>query len=140
MTGGQYSPMSGAGTLATTAPYGNIDRDFDAVKLAEGAGATFVARSTTYHVKELCSLLKKAILHKGFSVVEVMTQCPTYFGRKNRLGDAADMLRHYRDHTAPLDSPRLGENPGLIPRGIFVNREEPEYCESYEAIIRRVKE
>ena len=117
-----------------------IYRDFDAVKLAEGAGATFVARSTTYHVKELCSLLKKAILHKGFSVVEVMTQCPTYFGRKNRLGDAADMLRHYRDHTAPLDSPRLGENPGLIPRGIFVNREEPEYCESYEAIIRRVKE
>ena len=50
------------------------------------------------------------------------------------------MLRHYRDHTAPLDSSRLGENPGLIPRGIFVNREEPEYCESYEAIIRRVKE
>lgn len=140
MTGGQYSPLSGAGALATTAPYGNIDRDFDAVKLAEGAGATFVARATTYHVAELASLIKKAIRHKGFSVLEVMTQCPTYFGRKNKLGSAVDMLRRYKEGTAPVGSPALAENPHLIPRGIFVDREEPEYCASYDAIIERVKE
>ncbi len=140
MTGGQYSPMSGRGIKATTAPYGNIDRDFDAVKLAAGAGATFVARTTTYHVRELTSIIKKAMAHKGFSVVEVMTQCPTYFGRKNRMGGAVDMLKLMRDGTAPLGSEALAQNPGLIPRGIFVDREEPEYCESYEAIIQAAKE
>lgn len=50
MTGGQYSPLSGIGVSATTAPYGNIDREFDTVRLALGAGATFVARTTTYHM------------------------------------------------------------------------------------------
>ncbi|MEK6195470.1 MAG: 2-oxoacid:ferredoxin oxidoreductase subunit beta, partial [Deltaproteobacteria bacterium] len=86
MTGGQYSPLSGHGTMATTAPYTNIDYAFDTVELATAAGASFVARSTTYHVQQLAKILKQAILHEGFSVVEVLTQCPTYFGRKNRLG------------------------------------------------------
>ena len=140
MTGGQYSPMSGRGIRATTAPYGNIDRDFDAVKLAEGAGATFVARTTTFHVRELTTLIKKAMNHKGFSVVEVMTQCPTYFGRKNKMGSAVDMLKLMRDGTAPLGSEALAKNPELIPRGIFVDRDEPEYCESYEAIIQAAEE
>jgi len=140
MTGGQYSPLSGKGIMATTAPFGSIDRDFDAVKLAEGAGATFVARSTSYHARELSSIIKKAIQHKGFSVVEVMTQCPTYFGRKNKMGDAVDMLKMFKDRTALLGSPALEKDPTLIPRGIFVDKQEPEYCESYEAIIRQMQE
>ena len=139
MTGGQYSPMSGQGIKATTAPYGNIDRAFDAVELAKAAGATFVARSTTYHAKELCSIIKKAIQHKGFSVVDVMSQCPTYFGRKNKQGSVVDMLRGYKDHTALLGSKTLEENPNLIPRGIFVDKQEPEYCESYADIIKHIK-
>src|SRR5512136_1015280 len=49
MTGGQASPLSGYGTLASTAPYTNVDQSFDVVQLASGAGATFVARSTTFH-------------------------------------------------------------------------------------------
>ena len=139
MTGGQYSPMSGRGIKATTAPYGNIDRDFDAVKLAEGAGATFVACTTTFHVRELTALIKNAIQHKGFSVVEVMSQCPTYFGRKNHMGNAVDMLNMFRDNTAPLGSDALAAHPSLTPRGVFVDRDEPEYCESYESIIRKAQ-
>ena len=61
MTGGQYSPLSGIGVSATTAPYGNIDREFDTVRLALGAGATFVARTTTYHMREMISIFKKAL-------------------------------------------------------------------------------
>lgn len=139
MTGGQYSPLSGQGILATTAPYHSIDRTFDTVKLALGAGATFVARTTTFHAKEISSLLKKATAHKGFAVVEVMSQCPTYFGRKNKMGDAVQMLEWYRDNTAPLGSKKLEENPQLIPRGIFVQQEEPEYCAEYAKIIARAQ-
>ena len=137
MTGGQYSPLSGIGVSATTAPYGNIDREFDTVRLALGAGASFVARTTTCHMREMVSIFKKALEHNGFSVVEVLTQCPTYFGRKNKLGDAVDMMRAYRDQTAPVGSPKLGEDPALIPRGIFTDEEYPEYCDRYGAIIAR---
>ena len=51
-----------------------------------------------------------------------------------------NVLKLMRDGTAPLGSEALAQNPGLIPRGIFVDREEPEYCESYETIIQAAKE
>ena len=137
MTGGQYSPLSGLGTMATTAPYSNIDYAFDTVQLATAAGASFVARGTTYHVQQLAKILKQAILHEGFSVVEVLTQCPTYFGRKNRLGSAADMMEHYKDTTTPIGSKAKKENPDLIERGVFVEKEIPEYCSEYDKIIER---
>ncbi len=137
MTGGQFSPLSGVGTKATTAPYMNIDREFDTVELASAAGATFVARTTVYHVKQLQSMLKKAIKHDGFSVLEVLTQCPTYFGRKNRKGSAVDMLNNYRDTTVPIGSDKKKENPELIERGIFVDKNLPEYCQAYAELVER---
>jgi len=137
MTGGQYSPLSGYGTLATTAPYTNIDQSFDTVTLATAAGATFVARSTSYHVQQLTKILKQAILHEGFSVVEVLTQCPTYFGRKNRQGNAVDMMESYKNNTTPIGSKAKKENPDLIERGIFVQEERPEYCSEYDKIIEK---
>jgi len=135
MTGGQYSPLSGEGVLATTAPYGSIDRPFDIIKLAMGSGAGFVARTTTFHAKETISLIKKAVEYKGFAVIEVMTQCPTYFGRKNKAGGAVQMMQSYKENTALIGSQKLKDNPKLIPRGIFINEEYPEYCAEYEKII-----
>jgi 2-oxoglutarate ferredoxin oxidoreductase subunit beta len=135
MTGGQFSPLSGEGILATTAPYTNIDQGFDIAKLAMAAGATFVARTTTYHAQQITDLVHKAILHEGFSVVEVLTQCPTYFGRKNKQGGAPEMLAWFRENTTPVGSKAKKENPALIERGIFVEKELPEYCNQYETII-----
>ncbi len=137
MTGGQYSPLSGQGILATTAPYSNIDSDFDVVDLASAAGATFVARTTTYHARQITDLLKAAILHEGFSVVEVMSQCPTYFGRKNRLGSAVDMVERFKKITTPIGSKAKREHPELIERGIFVQKETTEYCSAYDDVIEK---
>ncbi|MCJ7593298.1 MAG: 2-oxoacid:ferredoxin oxidoreductase subunit beta [Desulfobacterales bacterium] len=139
MTGGQFSPLSGYGKMATTAPYGNISESFNIVELAKGAGASFVARATTYHVTSLKEILGKAIMHKGFSVVEVLSQCPTYFGRKNRIGDAVDMLNHYKNHTVPVGSEKKDQDPSLIERGIFVQEERPEYCSEYGKVVERAK-
>ena len=139
MTGGQYSPLSGQGILATTAPYRSIDPAFDTVQLALGAGATFVARTTAFHVKELGSIIKKAVQHKGFSLVEVLVQCPTYFGRKNKIGGAVQLLEHYRDTTAPLGSKKLEENPDLMPRGIFREEVRPEYCDEYAKMTAKAR-
>ncbi len=137
MTGGQFSPLSGYGTKATTAPLGNIDHSFDIVELATAAGASFVARTTAYHVQQISDIIRKAILHEGFSVVEILTQCPTYFGRKNKLGDAGEMMEWFKDFTTPIGSKAKKENDDLIERGIFVQKEIPEYCEEYDKIIEK---
>jgi 2-oxoglutarate ferredoxin oxidoreductase subunit beta len=140
MTGGQFSPLSGSGIQATTAPYSNIDYSFDVVELAKAAGATFVARTTSYHVQQITDIITKAILHEGFSVVEVLSQCPTYFGRKNKAGDAVDMVKWFKDNTTPIGSKAKKENPDLIERGIFVQTERPEYCNEYDKILEKATE
>ncbi len=137
MTGGQYSPLSGFGSFATTSPFGNIDHDFDIVKMSIAAGASFVARTTTYHVQQMADIFRQAILHEGFSVVEVMSQCPTYFGRKNKLGSAVDMMEHFKNNTTPIGSKTKKGKPDLIERGIFIQEERPEYCSSYDQVIER---
>jgi 2-oxoglutarate/2-oxoacid ferredoxin oxidoreductase subunit beta len=137
MTGGQYSPLSAYGTLATTAPYTNIDHSFDIVQLAIAAGATFVARTTTYHAQQISEMIKEAITHKGFSVVEILSQCPTYYGRKNKEGDASEMMELMKENTTPIGSKAKQENPNLIERGIFIKKDMPEYCSQYGGIIER---
>ncbi|MEE4607739.1 MAG: 2-oxoacid:ferredoxin oxidoreductase subunit beta [Desulfobacteraceae bacterium] len=139
MTGGQFSPLSGCGVMATTAPFATVDAGFDVVELSRAAGATFVARSTTYHVQQLTKLLREAILHEGFSVVEVLTQCPTYFGRRNKMGGAVEMMTWFKENTTPVGSKAKAENPALIERGIFVQKEMPEYCKAYDQVIERAQ-
>jgi 2-oxoglutarate ferredoxin oxidoreductase subunit beta len=139
MTGGQFSPLSGCGVMATTAPFATVDAGFDVVELSRAAGATFVARSTTYHVQQLTKLLREAILHEGFSVVEVLTQCPTYFGRRNKMGGAVEMMQWFKENTTPVGSKAKAENPALIERGIFVQKEMPEYCKAYDQVIERAQ-
>ena len=137
MTGGQYSPATGRGKKATTAPYGTIDQTFDVVKLAIAAGATFVARSTTYHILPMIKILKAAIAHKGFSVVEVLSQCPTYYGRKNRSGSAVDMMNFFKEHALEPGAEPNGD-PEAFEIGIFRQEERPEYCELYADMLKKV--
>ena len=140
MTGGQFSPLSGYGISATTSPYKNIDHDFDVVQLAIAAGATFVARTTTYHAQQMTELIKNAVLHEGFSVVEVLTQCPTYFGRRNKMGGAVEMMEWYKNNTTPIGSKNKQENPNLIERGLFIQKDLPEYCSEYQKIVERLNQ
>ena len=145
MTGGQYSPTTPNGDRATTAPYGNVDRPFDIANLASGAGASFSARGDVYHARETIDIIKKAILHKGFSLVDVYSICPTYYGRKNKKGDAVEMLKWQKDNLVPTAryysmSEEERADKKLI--GILSFNDYPEYTEEYAKIIascRRAK-
>ncbi|MBE6115264.1 MAG: 2-oxoacid:ferredoxin oxidoreductase subunit beta [Erysipelotrichaceae bacterium] len=140
MTGGQYSPTTPSGDYATTAPYGNIDRDFDIPLLAKSAGATFTARVTAYGINEAIKIMEKAIRHKGFSVVDVASICPSYYGRKNKKGDAVKMLQWQRDNSVPVKAAEKmskEELQGKIITGIFNDEQYPEYTDEYEKIIER---
>ena len=139
MTGGQFSPLTGIGGMATTAPYASIDRSFDVVELAKAAGATYVARSTAFHAQECTKFIHDAILHDGFSVVEILTQCPTHYGRKNKKGGPAEMIQEFKKITTTIGSKAKQENPELIERGVFVQQDLPEYCAEYDKIIERAK-
>ncbi|WP_422448729.1 2-oxoacid:ferredoxin oxidoreductase subunit beta [Thermoanaerobacterium sp. DL9XJH110] len=142
MTSGQYSPMTPKGAYATTAPYGNIDRSFDLCKLAQAAGATYVARGTVYHVPQLIKLIEKAITHKGFSLIDAVSICPTYFGRKNKLGNPVKMMEFIKDAAIPIKSAEKlskEELQGKILIGEFFEDHAPEYTEEYSKVIERAQ-
>ena len=138
MTGGQYSPTTPHGDRATTAPYGNVDRPFDIANLASGAGASFSARGDIYHARETIDIIKQAILHKGFSLVDVYSICPTYYGRKNKKGDAVEMLKWQKENLIPTGryySMSEEERAGKKLVGILSFNDYPEYTEEYAKII-----
>ena len=113
MTGGQSSPMTPHNKFATTAPYGNLERSFDICKLTESAGATYVGRSTVYHVQLLVNLIKKAIENKGFSFVEAVSICPISYGRRNKLGDAPKMMNWLKEHAVNIKALSVIEDTNL---------------------------
>ena len=142
MTGGQVSPTTPIGALATTAPYGHIEQPFPIAELAVAAGAPFVARSTVYHVQELEKYIAQAITRQGFALVEAMSYCHTTLGRLNRWGSAPDMMRNLKDTSITLrqaEKMSEEEKQGKIIRGVFVERDVPEYTQLYEQIIERAQ-
>lgn len=142
MTGGQFSPTTPTGDLGTTAPYGNIDPNFDIANLAAAAGASYTSRSTVYHAKQLEKQIEEALEVKGFSLVEAMTMCPTSYGKKNKKGTVTDMLLSYKDNYVDVDVfdklPKE-KTEGKIKMGVFKNEKYPEYTEEYLKIIERLK-
>ena len=81
MTGGQTAPTTPLGAATPTSPHGNPEPPFDACALAVSAGASHVARYTTAHPRGLFKAIKAGIMHKGFSFIHVLSQCPTQAGR-----------------------------------------------------------
>lgn len=140
MTGGQYSPLTPIHSKATTAPYGTIERSFDIAELAKAAGATFVARATTYHAQLLSDLIAKGIQHNGFSLIEVITACPISYGRQNKKGDAPQMMQGQKEAGVMLAAwERLTpeQREGKFPIGILHKIEGiPEYTAEYDKVIQ----
>jgi len=144
MTGGQYSPTTPLGGRATTAPYGNVEPPFPVCDLAIAAGASYVSRSTVYHALELDKFLAEAIAKDGFSVVEAVSYCHTTFGRLNKLGTAADMLRALKEDSLSRSAlermtPEERAANTKVVRGNFINVDRPQYTNVYSNLITRVQ-
>ncbi|MFO7639537.1 MAG: 2-oxoacid:ferredoxin oxidoreductase subunit beta [bacterium] len=139
MTGGQYSPTTPTTEIAATAPYGNCERDFDICFMARASGAMFVARSTTFHVAHLKKVMKLALTKTGFSVVEVVSQCPTLYGRHQRIGDAVAMLKWLKEKSvdvSKVEDPWAADGRFVI--GVLHDREEVlPYTKLYQQVRER---
>ncbi|MDD3656033.1 MAG: thiamine pyrophosphate-dependent enzyme [Atribacterota bacterium] len=143
MTGGQYSPLTPTGKFGSTAPYGNIDQTFDISALAASAGASYVARGNIFDVNQTTRFIKKALLKKGFSVVEVISDCPISFGRINKLRTPVQMLEWIKSITVPKTTwEKLSEEEKekKIPTGEFLDINIPEYTDKYQEICIRVQQ
>lgn len=141
MTGGQYSPTTPRGDYGTTAPYGNLDRSFDIAGLAYGAGASYAARGSVYHVQQTISLIQEGIRHQGFSIIDVASVCPTYYGRKNKKGDAVQMLKWQRDNAVTQEKAAKmtpEELRGKLVIGLLHQVQYPEFTYEYEKLIHRL--
>lgn len=137
MTGGQISPTSPKGSFGTTAPYGNMDVPFNLAELVAAAGATYSARWTTIQIENLVSSIKDGLKNPGFSFIEVVTQCPTYYGRKNKLRTPTAMAVTLKMNTvfkSAADRMRKKDLEGKIVVGEFANSQKQEFTENIERI------
>ncbi len=149
MTGGQVAPTTQPGWVASTAPYGQPEPAFDGCALVQAAGATFVARGMAYDPLGLEGLLREALQHSGFSYVEVLTDCPVYFGRYNRLGEGPELLwsqkARFTEVGSMLAAKRFVTPDGTAPPGyveglrfgVLHRSQRPEFTQACWSQLRR---
>lgn len=144
MTGGQGSPTTPDKAISTTTPYGNVEKHFDPCDLAKAAGASFVGRGTVYHYPQLEKLIMAAMEHNGFSMIEVISNCHTYFGRLNRKGDAAAMFEIFKNSAVPMAKAKNMTEEELRDKYVigtlFEDNEKTEFCDEYQHVIDSVKQ
>jgi len=137
MTGGQVGPTTPYGARGTTAPYGSPELPFNLPSLVAAAGANYVSRWTTLHVRQLKLDILASFTRPGFNFIEVLSPCPIGFGKSNRIKDGLEETELYRERCVLVDNGKvvaldvLGidlreDKPIFI--GEFVNRDRPPYA------------
>ncbi|RLI20576.1 2-oxoacid:ferredoxin oxidoreductase subunit beta [Candidatus Bathyarchaeota archaeon] len=142
MTGGQVAPTTFKGMKTTSTPYGNVERPLDISRIITEAGACYVARWTTAHGKELKESMKKAISTEGFSFVEILSQCPTMFGRHAGFKSSAEIIKWFREKSVPIDESRKMSKEELVDKiiiGEFNNRKFTPLSKIFEKLKETIK-
>lgn len=145
MTGGQLGPTTPMDNITTTSPFGNYEPPFNLPYLAMASGAVYVARWTTIHLRRLTASIKKALQKKGFCFIEVLSPCPTGYGKLNKKGEPIEVARFFRDRSViknysdPFDA-AVEEGKDVI-LGEFIDREDRvSYLEHQKKLQERVVE
>ena len=143
LTNSQTSPTTPQGMWTATANYGNVDPTFDAARLADAAGATFVARESVLDPQKLEKILVAGFSHKGYSFFDVFSNCHINLGRKNKMGEAVQNLAWIENRIVGKNKFELlspEERVDKFPTGILKQEEgKLEYCEAYDKVIYAAK-
>ena len=137
-TGGQYSATTPVNSVTSTSPYGHVEQNFDICKLAEAAGAGYVARATAYNPIQMRKLIRGGIEHKGFSLIETMVACPTHYGRYNKQGEASRTMQLMNEQSISVEKAKSmneKEREGRLITGLLVNKDRDDYYTKYKRII-----
>jgi 2-oxoglutarate ferredoxin oxidoreductase subunit beta len=129
MTGGQLGPTTPEMGRTTTSRKGNTEKPFNIPYLVGAAGAAYVARWTTAHVRQMERTFIEALQKKGFSLVEIISPCPTYYGRMNEQATGLDQMRYYRYNSVVKHYANIAEVDislsGQIIVGKFIDIDRP---------------
>ena len=139
MTGGQVAATTPYKAKTTTTPAGNPENPFSLPLLAYASGATYVARWTMLHTRDLTLSINEALSKKGFSFIEVLSPCPINYGRRNKE-KPLETLKLYQEKSIIKN----GANPfeldidmekGIV-LGKFVDIDRPTHSEKYDKLYR----
>ena len=143
MTGGQTAPTTPRGLTTITSPHGTLEHTFDISPMVATAGASFVARWTTYHPRQMTRSIKKGLQRKGFALIEAVSQCPVQYGRVSKLGDAVNMLKHFKANSIRIIKAKdmdAAELHGKIVVGEFVDIEKAELATEWTELKQKLTE
>jgi len=139
LTNSQTSPTTPQGMWTVSQKAGNIDPTFDAAALGIAAGASFVARESMLDPKKLEKIFIKAMEHRGFSYLDILSNCHINLGRKNKMASAMENLEWIDSITVSkkkYDAMTEEEQLNLLPTGILKqDTVVREYCDMYQDII-----
>lgn len=142
MTGGQFGATTPHGARTTTSQKGNYEYPFSMPYLMKACGATYIARWTTLHLKQLEASIAHAFERKGFSFIEVISPCPKGFGKKNKYKDGLDEMRHF-ESMSMMEEDHDITDIGLdmkvdsnIPVGDFFEDVKPSYLQVKEEFLK----
>ncbi len=135
MTGGQVAATTPHLAKSSTTTAGNPESPFNLPLLAYASGATYIARWTMLHARDLADSIEEALVHKGFSFIEVLSPCPVNFGRRNKE-KPLDTLKKYYENTIV----RNGANPAELDidykKGVILGKflviDKPTHDEKYK--------
>jgi len=141
MTGGQLGPTTPLEARSTTSPYGNFEYPFNLPYLVAASGATYVARWTVLHLRQLERSIAEALVKPGFSFIEVISPCPPIYGRMNKRSRGLDEMHYYQEKSLI----RNGADPkdvditsdGSIIVGKFVDIQRPTFWDYRNMILEK---
>jgi 2-oxoglutarate ferredoxin oxidoreductase subunit beta len=122
--------------------YGHIEHAFSISELAVTAGAAFVARSTVYHAALADQLIEQAMIKPGFAVVEIISNCHMQYGRRNKIGNAIDMLTSFKEQAVTVKKATTMEEEelqGKITIGVLADRDLPVSTDEYKRIREQAR-
>jgi 2-oxoglutarate ferredoxin oxidoreductase subunit beta len=137
LTKGQPSPTSPRGIEKKASPFGTVEQPINPLTLALSAGATWVARGFSSKPKDLIELIKQAIQHKGFSFLQVLSPCVTFYDTYDHFKNITKPLP--TDHD-PLDKARAMQfamDEQTLHLGLFFKEDRPTYDQGYAAMNER---
>ncbi|ROR29174.1 2-oxoglutarate ferredoxin oxidoreductase subunit beta [Mobilisporobacter senegalensis] len=137
LTKGQASPTSGEGQVTEVQTTGNINTPLNPVLMAIAAGAGFVARAFSGDREHLVRIMKQAILHKGYAIVDILQPCIS-FNKVNTFTYYKNRVYHIEDDYDPTNKimaiERAMEFDDKIPIGVIYQEEKQTYHEKNKVL------
>ncbi len=135
LTTGQYTPTSPLGFKGRSTPRGTMEMPLNPLELMLSSGAGFIARGTSHGIELLKSIFRDAILHKGFSLVDVLQVCVTFYNTYEYYNKRAYEMKDHNpaDFNSALTKAKEwdynSDNP--IALGVFYRKEMPTFEERF---------